>query len=139
MVSTGFSLNSHYCDGILESWSIIGEPNSCSHHEDNESDNCCEDDIIIETCCSKDIPDHKTEIKDDCCVSSEKIILLEENFDFTSNNISLPALISYLNVFFHFKILADKNIASESYFKNTKESPPILVDDIPIFIQSFLI
>ena len=135
MVSSGFSLSLHYCEGELENWSFIGDSDSCDHNHEEEK-SCHEEEIEPKSCCTKN--DNETTVRDNCCKSSTKTALLKENFNLSSINFSLPAVITLYSLFVSSQHLTN-NVSVESYYKKSKENPPILIEDIPIHIQSFLI
>jgi hypothetical protein len=125
VVSTGFSLSFHYCGGKLENWSILNDSSSCAHHQEEEKKSCCLDEI-------------ETKIDNSCCKSSEKKILLKEDFNLNSFNFTFSNFALASTLFIVTNTL-QTNASFEEYFKTKHASPRIMIEDIPIFIQSFLI
>lgn len=132
LVSTGFSLSLHYCGENLEDWSILSNSSTCSHHQDEEK-SCHEEEK--KSCCADE---KETVVSDNCCKSSEKTVLLEEDFNLSSFNVSFSSFI-LVNALFIVINSVQTNSISEEYFKSINDSPPVIIEDIPVFVQSFLI
>lgn len=135
MVSTGFSLSLHYCGDKLENWSVLTNAEACEHHSEMEMD-CHKQETKQKSCCDKEVK--QVEISDNCCKSSTKQALLKEDFNLTQFSFSVPVFITLITLFVIPSQL-NSNLTFEGYYKNSKESPPIIIEDIPVFIQSFLI
>lgn len=133
-VSTGFSMSLHYCEGELENWSVFNKAEACNHQHE-EIEECCKKEVTTKSCCTDE---KETKMEDSCCKSSEKTVLLDEDFNLNVFSFTLSDFV-LINTLFIVTNTLQTNIISEEYFKTKLESPPIIIEDIPIFIQSFLI
>ena len=123
--STGFTLNSHFCQNTLQSVAIFLSPQNC--HE--RAAHCAMS--TSKSCCSKT----KNACSKDCC--EDKSQFIKADIDFTpfaadDFQIDLPDLLpSPLSIHFE-TTLIDKLIRFNNYI------PPPLIRNLPLLFQSFL-
>lgn len=118
--TTGFTLSSHYCGGKKVKSEI-----SFSKHELSCG--------MVETpvSCS-----NKTTLKSNCCKNTYQNIVVEDNY--TATIISTVAPITWATLMVTFIFHFELEFQIEKIFIKDY-SPPPLVKDIPVLIQSFLI
>ncbi len=127
--SVGFSIDMHYCQGQLKSISFVGKAKSC-HEMDAPS--------AMQNC-----PHHKKMLADKtdkkgCC--DDRTVLVQSDIDKNLQNAEIhtspqleQCIIAYVSVF----LLGNQLAHSTPNYTHYK--PPILIRDIPVLIQSFLI
>ncbi len=130
--SMSYTVDFHYCQGQLKSFSFLGKAKnchemaskkaSCHHHKtkvDDKSMTCSED-------------------ENNCC--SNKTISIESDFDEQIFNLD------FLNFESQFIVVAFKYSSFEDLFDDIKEvvpfahyKPPLIQKDIPVLFESFLL
>ena len=132
--STGFSIDLHYCQGQVKSFSLIGEAESC--HQQAESV-CCKK--KQKTChAAQSNPDDLGKCEKNCC--SNKTIKVESNDEakkLQSTELSQKQ-VKLLTAFVHVFLL-EKIDLSKIIVPHLNYIPPLLNKNIPILIQSFLL
>jgi len=127
--STGFSIDLHYCQGNLKSFSLLGEAKSC--HEMAKAKHCSK----MKKACHAPKTTH---CKKDCC-SNKKI---EISADEDAQKIQVEHLslkqIKFVTAFVKTFVLGDTDL-SRQFIPHLNYKPPLLNRDIPILIQSFLL
>ena len=130
--SVNLAIDMHYCQGKLKSVSFLGKAESCHDMASAMMPNCPHHQKMIEKTegCSMD--------KKDCCDS--KTILIQSDVDEinTSSKIVVSQelqqfVVAFIEVFFNNNYV--ENIAPNYQYYY----PPIVVKDIPVLHQSFLI
>lgn len=118
--SMGFTLSSHYCGGKkVKSALSFGESNiSCGMQPDKGCDN------------------HKKQFKKKCCENHYLNIEVEE--DYTPQSVDYNFDINFTSVFLLIVSKFVTPILSDEYNYNL-HAPPLIVRNIPVLIQSFLI
>ncbi|MDH5475370.1 MAG: hypothetical protein OEX22_06745 [Cyclobacteriaceae bacterium] len=120
--STGLVVNKHYCGGELKSISLQNSHATCG---------MCESMEVLPKC-------HKETKGDDCC-ENEQIFISTQEYEITiqKTNVSSPILLYVLTLVES----PDKLSLTNTFDKEYKSivPPPILIKDIPIITQSFLI
>lgn len=119
--SVGFSLNKHYCSMSKETtYSLFGKQ-GC----DCDSQTSC--------------PIHKTK-KKGCCDDEVEYVQLHENYntpveiDFQIVSLEIPMIYQWLLV------QSNETDNDSPKFQNANhDPPPTVIEDIPVFCQSFLI
>lgn len=131
--SVGFSINMHYCQGKLKSFSLIGKAKNC-HEMAKATKSCHHHQAMIveqtEEGCSID--------KKDCCENETLRFQLEQDqkahsSEALSHQQVQQFLIAYLAVFFQDDFPEKDQVASECY------RPPLIPRDIPVLFESFLL
>lgn len=116
VATTGVTLNKHYCLGQLKSISIFHEAKSCMTEMDMEEESCPLD------CCDNTSEQYKLE--------EFKQVSFEDSF---APDLKLIAVISY------FLANSDLTHAPASNTPNPHYLPPLIDQDIPVMVQSFLL
>lgn len=119
--SVGFSLNKHYCSMTKETtYSLFGSLG-------------CECDAPM------GCPLHKTK-KKGCCDDQVEYVQLHANYntpveiDFQVVSLEIPTIYQWLLVY------SNEIVKESPKFQNANhDPPPLVVEDIPVYIQSFLI
>jgi len=125
IISTGFSVNYHYCQGQLKSWRINLTPHNCH----------------VESACHKASPEKSCkhgEPKKGCCENDSSYVQLDTDFptiDIATLDFEQIQLIIF--TFVKRLLTLNKRPVYLTHYQNYK--PPLLDRDIPIFIQSFLL
>lgn len=117
--TTSFTVDKHFCGKMLMDLAIFSEAESCGmQHSHSESDNCS---IEVDPCCSNQttVVEGQNELK----VSFESL-------DFDQQLFLSSFTYSYLNLF---EGLPEQKVPFKNY------TPPLLVTDIQILDQVFLI
>lgn len=110
----GFTLNKHFCHGELQEVSI-----QLLKAE--------------ETCCDK--PD---KMPTNCCHNEEEVLQLDSDYLKTTFEAEFRTWeFQIIHITFLKSLIPDFTISNKFNFKG--HSPPILYEDIPILIQSFLL
>lgn len=115
----GFTISSHYCGGKKVKTTIsLGESDlTCGMKMANDCNN------------------HK-QFKKKCCENDYQNIQVEE--DYTPQSVDYTSNVNFAATF----LLVNSNFVSlslEKKFNYNNHSPPLIVKDIPVLIQSFLI
>ncbi len=125
LISTGFSVNEHYCQGQLKSWRINLTPPNCH----------------AESACHKASPEKSCkhgEPQKGCCENESSYVQLDADFP----TIDIATIdfepIQWMIFTFVRKLLIFQNRPVYlTHYQNYK--PPLLDRDIPVFVQSFLL
>ena len=132
--STGFSIDLHYCQGQIKSFSLIREAESC--HQKAEKEHCKKQQKPCHAAQSNS--DELGKCKKNCC--SNKTIKVESNDDakkLQTTELSqkqIKFLTAFVQVF-----LLEKIDLSKIIVPHLNYIPPLLNKNIPILIQSFLL
>ena len=132
--STGFSIDLHYCQGNLKSFSFLGTAKSC--HDIAQSKHCSK---MKKSChAPKTALETDGECQKDCC-SNKKIEVSpdDENQKIQIENFSLKQ-IKFVTAFVKAFVLPQTDL-SQIIVPHLKYKPPLLNRDIPILVQSFLL
>jgi len=113
-----FTVDMHYCGGELVDTAVFSEATSCGMEMQNESSECS---IVKNECCA-DV--HLTKESQE----SEKYSL--DNLTFNQQLIAVTFIYSYIDLF---EGLEENVIPYQDY------SPPLVVKDIQLLDESFLI
>ena len=116
VATTGVTLNKHYCLGQLKSVSVFQEVESCMSKMDKEEENCPME------CCD--------DISEEYKLDDFKQVSFDQSIQ--SPQLKLVAIITY------YFVNADKatTFTNSSY---AQYMPPLIDQDIPILVQSFLL
>ncbi len=140
--STGFSIDLHYCQGKIKSFSLFGTAESC--HDKAEKSHCqkaCSNFDSGSNACHSVKP--TTEIVADdqrsCCSNENMVVTPDMDTQkvvpeqLTETNINFIS--AFVAVFYADQTLdlAKRIIPHQNYI------PPLLDQDIPVLIQSFLL
>ena len=132
--SIGLSIDMHFCQGHLKSISFIGDAPDCYEVIGNKEQKSCQmskRQATTKTDCSID--------KEDCCQNRQ----LLAQADLTSTSQSSQFLLNHNN--FQYFSIAPVLLVDDSIFLNKailavfQYKPPLILQDIPILIQSFLL
>lgn len=132
--STGLSIDLHYCQGQIKSFSLIGEAESC--HQQTKKVCCKKEHKICHAAQSNQ--DDLGKCEKNCC--SNKTIKVESNDEakkLQSTELSqkqVKFLTAFVQVF-----LLEKIDLSKIIVPHLNYIPPLLNKNIPILIQSFLL
>ena len=133
--STGFSIDLHYCQGNIKSFSIFGTAKSC--HAKTEKNHCQQSKI---SCHFVKSTIEASDASEKNCCSNESIVVTPDmdtqkvvSEQLTETNISFIS--AFVAVFYAGQTLdlAKLIIPHQNYI------PPLLNQDIPVLIQSFLL
>ena len=130
--SAGLAVDMHYCQGQLKSFSLFGKAKnchemmqakaSCSHHQKMAT--------ATDTTCSED--------EKDCC--KNKTVYLESDQDqvqavnsFVIDQSTQLFVTAFVKSFFE-KVLVEKETPVFAKYK-----PPLILRDVPVLFQSFLL
>lgn len=129
--STGFTLNSHFCQNTLQSVAIFLTPKNC--HE-RAASHCTM--AMPKNCCAKKKTSCEVSDDKDCCKDTSQFAKADIDFTpFTVSDfqINLPVFAHILPISYTIKTtLNDRLIRFKNYI------PPPLIRNIPLLIQSFL-
>ncbi len=114
--STGFTLHKHYCLGELKSMSLNQETNTCMSDMEAEGESC-----PLE-CCERTVEELKLE-------EIQRVTFEQE----LTPPLKLVSLVLY--------VALPSTLLQEPYLKQFYRNyhPPLIDEDIPVRIQSFLI
>ena len=130
--SVGFAVDMHYCQGQLKSVSFFGKAKNC--HEMSSGDSM------------KNCPHHKKMMKqnsnssidkNDCCDNKTMHFQSDQDqvfqtLDFT-NKQAQQFILAYVAVFFNSRLIETDTPTFAKY------KPPLVLRDIPVLVQSFLL
>ncbi|AGC77266.1 hypothetical protein LX97_01573 [Nonlabens dokdonensis] len=114
-----FSVHKHFCGPFLKDVSVIVPSHGCGMETNNPKDLCK---ISIENSCCNDIVE--------LVKGQEDLKLSLSNFDIDQQQFLIAFTYSYVSLF------SGNHLEDPSY---TTYSPPLVVRDIPVLHQSFLI
>jgi len=132
--SIGLSIDMHFCQGHLKSISFIGDATDCYGAKGNNPQKSCQmskRQVTKKMDCSID--------KEDCCHNRQ--LLAQANL--TSTNTSGQFILNYID--FQYISIIPVLLVYDTIFLNTdilsvfQYKPPLVLKDIPVFIQSFLL
>ncbi len=144
--STGFSIDLHYCQGNIKSFSLFGTAESC--HDKAEKSHCQKACSMVASGSSschfvestvKSTVEPTADIERDCCSNESMVVtpdmdtqkvISEQLTETNINFISAFVAVFYANQTLD---LAKRIIPHQNYI------PPLLDQDIPVLIQSFLL
>ena len=140
--STGFSIDLHFCQGNIKSFSLFGTAKSC--HAKAEKSHCQKASLKVDsgktTCHSvKSTLEKADDCERDCC-SNESIVVSPDmdtqkvlSKQLTETNISFIS--AFVAVFYAGQTLD----LAKDIIPHLNYIPPLLDQDIPVLIQSFLL
>ncbi len=134
VTSLGFSINIHYCQGRLQSVSLIGTAKSC-----------CE---LAAATLMKNCPNHEKLVVQDegcsldkkkCCENQAHRIQSDQDqqaqsYDFVVGKQLQQFVVAFVAVFARNTFTVEADAISFAHYK-----PPVIPKDIPVLFQSFLI
>jgi len=130
--SVGFSIDMHFCQGDIKSFSLIGKAKNC--HEQAERSTLCKHHQIKMV--QSDACDKKE--NKDCC--ENRTINLDskqeqqiQTVDFSLTKPFKQFLTAYIYTFYQDNLNQKQNVFFTHY------RPPLISRDIPILVQSFLL
>lgn len=131
VVTTGFSISQHFCQGELLDFTLFGDAEPCEMAMSGND---------LPPCHNQDSADQSTGsfTKKPCCenhdatVAGQDTPTLLKSIDSLIPSVKFLAAFAY-TVFYNYLALRDKNTLFTEY------RPPLIQRDIPVFIQSFLI
>ena len=132
--SVGFALDMHYCSGKLKSVNFFGKAKTC--HEmtvEAPMKNCPHHQKMVEQ-----IQGCSIENKD-CCENKTLRFQSDQDqqvqtFDFVVNKQLQQFITAYVVIFFNNNFSIESDTPSFAHYK-----PPLILRDIPVLIQSFLL
>lgn len=131
--STGFVINKHYCQGELKETALVVKAKSCHEKELDDRANM-----------PANCPMHQSknssgcEEKKGCCDNETEFVKLDIDQDIVSfeyQKLQIPQLATILVFATDFNL--EETITSPVHFKNYK--PPLIVCDVPVSLQTFLL
>ncbi len=131
--SVGFSVDMHFCQGQLKSFNLFGKAKACHEMVRNSPmPNCPHHQKMMEQMegCSKG--------KKGCCENKTLHFQFDQdqrvqNYEFVVSRQFKHFVTAFVAVFFN-NIYIEKDLHSFAHYK-----PPLIQQDIPILIQSFLL
>ncbi|MCO6499098.1 MAG: hypothetical protein J5I47_01830 [Vicingus serpentipes] len=122
VTSMGFTISSHICGGkkVKTVMGMIHSDVSCGMEEDNNSNSCEKGVMIASNCCQDEF--QLVQFDEDCTQQANEVKLNKE--------LSAVLITVVLN-------LVSLETTQEVFYSDY--SPPPLVRDVPVLIQSFLI
>jgi len=129
--SITYTIDFHYCQGQLKSFSLLGTAKnchemaemmaSCPHHQaSNSEDKLCAED------------------EKDCC--SNETVHVESDIDQQQENIDeLNFEVDHLKLIFASATLQHYQDYSQDYCPYKKYQPPLIQRDLPVLFESFLL
>lgn len=128
LVSSGFTIHKHFCEGKLQRVAILGEASPCEHAQA----------VVKESPCPMCKLKQQKTPKNDCCKNEQSRIELEDTptlakvFMDSDKHFQFVALIYF--------IFSELYSDYPAYYKNYLNfKPPLVPRDIPVWVQSFLI
>ena len=131
LTSTGFSIDMHFCGNHLKSFSLTGKAKNCFE--------------LAKT--SKCAKHQQTEVatpecemsKKDCCHNKTLVLQADLTPDIPANDLIISPqlqdfLVAYVAVFLKSILPNERHHSSFAHYK-----PPLILRDIPVLVQSFLI
>lgn len=126
--STGFTVNKHYCQGELKDLALFVHAQSC--HKKNMHQSCSTD---KDSCTG-----HDHEKDNNCCDDDTDYHKLDQNQQIESFQLELlknPVLLSTIFVILNIELPSvDANTLHQTTYQ-----PPIVCEDIPVLLQTFLL
>jgi len=132
--STGFSIDVHYCQGQLKSFSLLGKAKSC--HQEVKKQHCKKHKKSCQSALSNQ--EKLSSCKKNCC--SNKTFKVESNDEakkLQSLKLSQKQ-VQFITVFVQVFLL-EKTDLSRIILPHLNYIPPLMNKDIPVLIQSFLL
>ena len=132
--SIGLSIDMHFCQGHLKSISFIGDAADCYGAKGDSQQECCQmskRQATTKMGCSID--------KEDCCQNRQ----LLAQADLISTSQSSQFLLNHNS--FQYISIVPVSLVEDTIFLTTdilsvfQYKPPLILKDIPVFIQSFLL
>ena len=123
--STGFTINSHFCRSQLKDVRIFFKADDCYKKIKTNK--------IHQTCHAK-----KQSCENNCCKNTSKYYKLDQDQQLSSFDFKLfsqPDFIATLWIIFNFEI--SKTDSKSAQYLNYK--PPLIVCDLPVDLQTFLL
>jgi hypothetical protein len=132
--STGFSMDLHFCQGQLKSFSLFGKAETC--HAQAAKSHCQKKKKTCHASISNQ--DEVGKCKKNCC--SNKTVKIESNNDIKNiQTLELaPLQAKFLTAFIQVYLLK-KSEQNKAIIPHLNYVPPLLNKDIPVLIQSFLL
>ncbi len=130
--SAGLAVDMHYCQGQLKSFNLFGKAKNC--HEMMKANASCPHHQKMATA----LEDGCAEDEKDCC--QNKTIFLEADQDqvqavnsFVVDQSTQLFVAAFINTFFN-EVFIKKETPAFARYK-----PPLIVRDVPVIFQSFLL
>jgi hypothetical protein len=132
--SAGISVDFHYCEGEIVDWTILGQELECDHEKEDikETDSCCKANNHEVICNDTEF----TQVDSNCCDSSEAQVIIENEFNISSEEIELifPAL-----YFLSFFIQSDESALDTKHIIEYQKKVSIPINRKLAVLQTFLI
>ena len=132
--SMGFSIDMHYCQGELKSFSILGKAKGCHEGLTKVVDCPIHGKMVV----PEDTLQGCNMDQKDCCqnktiyIQSEQDLVLQKS-QFTSSKHFQQFLVAHVEVFIKEYIDIESTLVLVNY------RPPLISRDIPVLTQSFLL
>lgn len=114
IITSGVAVSKHYCGGDMVSFSVYLKAQSCSGMDEEMEDHCCDDTVAF------------FQLEEDFTPDSQLKFAVTPGFSFVVPEFTFLSYIFSTHLSF-------QNNQFVAY------SPPLLVEDIPTEVQSFLI
>ena len=132
--STGFSIDLHFCQGNLKSFSFLGEAKSCHAME------------LMKSCSHQKkachaapvVQEESADCQKDCCSNKKIEISADEDAQKIQVESLTPKQIKFVTAFVKTFVLGHTDL-SQHIIPHLNYKPPLLNKDITILIQSFLL
>ncbi|MDB9932012.1 hypothetical protein OAD28_04725 [Flavobacteriales bacterium] len=131
--SAGLSVDFHYCEGEIVDWSIIGQELECEHEKEEAEkvDSCCEAKQVM--ACNQNESNHNDS---NCCDTDEAQVIIENDFNISSEEINTTAPLLVLLSFF---VQSETIDNSDELFYVQKQKPLIPINRRLATLETFLI
>ena len=132
--STGFSIDLHFCQGQVKSFSLLGKAKSC--HEQAAKSHCKKKQKACHA--PRTTQNELGKCKKDCC--SNKTIKIEQNQEAKKlQTLEITtSQVQFVTAFVQVFLLAENDL-DNIIIPHLNYVPPLLNKDIPVLIQSFLL
>ena len=129
LVSSGFTVHKHFCEGKLKRVAILGEASPCEHAQPVAEASPC-------PMCK--LKEQQKMPKNDCCENKISKLALEDTLTPVKALVDFDKHFRFVAlVYFIFSELYSGHSAYYKDYLNFK--PPLVAQDIPVLVQSFLI
>ncbi len=131
--SAGLSVDFHYCEGEIVDWSIIGQELECDHEKEESKsvDSCCEATHVL--VCNESETNHNDS---NCCDTDEAEVVIENEFNISSEEINTTApLLVLLSFFIQSKTIDN----SDELFYTQEQKPSVPINRRLATLETFLI
>jgi hypothetical protein len=129
--SSGFSIDFHYCQGKLKSFSLLGDAKNC--HDKLASNKTCKHH-------QKNLEEAETscEEKEDCCKNDKIHFQLEQDQIISTSDSGITNSGLTYSLAYSASLRASFDLPNDNYTP-VYYKPPLIPKDIPVLIQSFLL